>query len=75
MIARSETKNDLVDQWLADPKGCCIEQEDILPALEALETRLTDAWEHGREAELGCIHIDFQKIEAGWVLDEIWVCR
>jgi hypothetical protein len=29
----------------------------------------------GHMAELGCIHIDFQKVDGGWVLDNIWICR
>ena len=29
----------------------------------------------GHMQELGCIHIDFTKIEQGWVLDSIWECR
>lgn len=29
----------------------------------------------GHMKELGCIHMDFVKIEQGWMLDAIWRCR
>jgi hypothetical protein len=29
----------------------------------------------GHLAELGCIHLEFRKLECGWVLDEIFICR
>lgn len=29
----------------------------------------------GHFSELGCIHIEFRKLECGWVLDEIFECR
>jgi hypothetical protein len=29
----------------------------------------------GHMQELGCIHIDFLKVEQGWVISDIWICR
>ncbi|MHA3775490.1 hypothetical protein ACXR0O_28565 [Verrucomicrobiota bacterium sgz303538] len=29
----------------------------------------------GHDSELGHMHIDFKRTEAGWVLDDIWICR
>ena len=29
----------------------------------------------GHMAELGCLHIDFEKQDAGWSLHNIWICR
>jgi hypothetical protein len=29
----------------------------------------------GHMAELGCLHIDFERVQDGWILDEIWECR
>jgi hypothetical protein len=29
----------------------------------------------GHMQELGCIHIDFEKRDQGWVLRDIWMCR
>lgn len=29
----------------------------------------------GHMQELGCIHIDFEKRDRGWVLRDIWLCR
>jgi hypothetical protein len=29
----------------------------------------------GHMQELGCIHIDFLKVEQGWIISDIWICR
>ena len=89
-VIERKSASELMAQFAHEPHYSDSFTDGIFPQLQSLhqaidlrarykgkhfptnETRFTLG---GHLKELGCVHIDFEKTERGWVLDEIWQCR
>lgn len=89
-LIERNSASELMAQFTRKPDHSDSFTEGIFPQLQslhqAIDLRARYKGKHfptnetrfelgGHLKELGCIHIDFQKTERGWVLDEIWQCR